>query len=81
MERRQFTDEFKREEARLASQPGISKVEISKDLGINANIVHRLVREQEGSPSKVAGGKNEAVSSGDFERMRRGLAKVRMTSS
>ena len=52
MERRQFTDEFKREAVRLASQPGISKAEISKDLGINANMLHRWVREQEGNPSK-----------------------------
>jgi hypothetical protein len=40
MERRQFTDEFKREAVRLASQPGISKAEISKDLEINANMLH-----------------------------------------
>ena len=52
MERRQFTDEFKREAVRLASQPGISKAEISEDLGINANMLHRWVREQEGNPSR-----------------------------
>ena len=51
MERRQFTDEFKREAVRLASQPGISKAEISKDLGINAN-TPRWMREQEGDPVK-----------------------------
>ena len=54
MERRQFTDEFKREAVRLASQPGISKAEISKDLGINANMLHRWVREQAGHASKGA---------------------------
>jgi transposase len=77
MERRQFTDEFKREAIRLASQPGISKSGVSKDLGINANMLHRWIRQQEGNPSKVAGSKNETVSSGEFERMRRELAKVR----
>ena len=77
MERRQFTDEFKREAVRLASQPGISKAEISEDLGINANMLHRWVREQEGNRSKVAGDKNELVPLGEFERMRRELAKVR----
>ena len=77
MERRQFTDEFKREAVRLASQPGISKAEISEDLGINANMLHRWVREQEGNRSKVSGDKNEAVALGEFERMRRELAKVR----
>lgn len=73
MERRQFTDEFKSEAVRLASQPGISKTEISKDLGINANMLHRWVREQEGNPDS----KNEAVSSVEFERLRRELTKVR----
>lgn len=41
MERRLFTDEFKREAVRLARQPGISKAEISRDLGINVNLLHR----------------------------------------
>jgi transposase len=77
MERRQFTDEFKREAVRLASQPGISKSGVSKDLGINANMLHRWIRQQEGNSSKVAGSKNGVVSSGEFERMRRELAKVR----
>ena len=77
MERRQFTDEFKREAVRLARQPGTSKAGISKDLGINANMLHRWTREQEGSPSKIACSKNEILSSGEFERMRRELTKVR----
>ena len=76
MERRQFTDEFKREAVRLASQPGISKAEISEDLGINANMLHRWIREQ-GNPSRIARSKNEAISSVEFERLRRELAKVR----
>ncbi len=62
---------------RLASQPGVSKAEISKDLGINANMLHRWVREQGGHASKGAVSKDEAVSLGQFERMRRELAKVR----
>jgi transposase len=78
MERRQFTDEFKREAVRFASQPGGSKAEISKDLGINANMLHRWVREQKGDSSKGAGSKDETVPSGELERMRRELAKVRM---
>jgi transposase len=40
-------------------------------------MLHRWVREHEGNQSKVTRGKNEAVSSGEFERMRRELAKVR----
>lgn len=77
MERREFTDEFKREAIRLASQPGTSKAGISRDLGINANMLHRWARQQESNLSKGAGGKNDIVSSGEFERMRRELTKVR----
>jgi transposase-like protein len=32
----------------------------AEDLGINANMLHRWVREQEGNRSKVSGDKNEA---------------------
>jgi hypothetical protein len=44
-------------------------VEILKDLGISANMLHRWVREQEGNP-KVIGNKEETVSAQKFERMR-----------
>lgn len=77
MERRQFTDEFKREAVRLTRQPGTSKAGISRDLGINANMLHRWAREEEGNPSKIARSKNEGAYPGEFERMRRELAKVR----
>jgi transposase len=77
MERRQFTDEFKREAVRLARQPGVSKAGIAKDLGINANMLSRWAREQEGKPSKVARSKSESISNEEFERMRRELAKVK----
>ena len=39
-------------------------------------MLHRWVREQEGNPPKIAGSKNEAVSSEEFEHVRR-EAKVR----
>ena len=77
MERRQFTDEFKREAVRLARQPGGSKAGIAKDLGINASMLSRWAREQEGKPSKVVRSKSESISNEEFERMRRELAKVK----
>jgi transposase-like protein len=42
MKRQQFNDEFKREAVRLASQLRISKTGVSKDLGINANMLRPL---------------------------------------
>ena len=77
MERRQFTDEFKREAVRLARQPGASKAGIAQDLGINANMLSRWAREQEGKPSQVVRSKSDSLSNEEFERIRRELAKVK----
>jgi transposase len=77
MERRQFTEEFKREAVKLARQPGASKAGIARDLGINANMLARWAREQEGNSVQASRDKSEAVSTEEFERMRRELAKVK----
>jgi transposase len=77
MERRQFTEEFKREAVKLARQPGASTSGIARDLGINANMLARWAREQEGRSQPVVRHKAQAVSSEEFERMRRELAKVK----
>lgn len=77
MERRQFTEEFKREAVKLARQPGASKAGIARDLGINANMLARWTREQEGRSTPASRSKNEAISGEEFERMRRELAKVK----
>lgn len=78
MERRQFTEEFKREAVKLARQPGASKAGIARDLGINANMLARWAREQEGKSVQASRSTNEAFSTEEFERMRRELAKVKM---
>lgn len=77
MERRQFTEEFKREAVKLARQPGASKAGIAKDLGINTNMLARWAREQQGNTSKANGGNRAVVPNDEFERMRRELAKLR----
>ncbi|HEY3697824.1 MAG TPA: transposase, partial [Spongiibacteraceae bacterium] len=41
MQRRQFTEEFKREAVKLAREPGASKAAIARDLGIGANLLTR----------------------------------------
>lgn len=46
--RRRFSDEFKREAVRLATQSGVSKSEVGRELGINANLLSRWCRECEG---------------------------------
>ncbi len=43
--RRKFSDEFKREAARLASQSGVTKSQVGRELGINANLLSRWCRD------------------------------------
>ena len=43
--RRKFSDEFKREAVRLATQSGVAKSQIGRELGINANLLGRWCRD------------------------------------
>ena len=43
--RRKFSDEYKREEVRLATQPGVTKSQVGRELGINANLLGRWCRD------------------------------------
>jgi ISXO2-like transposase domain/Transposase len=51
MGRERYTQEFKREAVRQASQPGASTARVAQELGLHANLLHRWVREL--VPSKV----------------------------
>lgn len=50
--RRKYSAEFKREAVALANQPGVTKSQIGRDLGINPNIIRRWQRELEENGSK-----------------------------
>ncbi len=39
--RRNFSDEYKREAVRLATQPGVTKRQVGRELGSNANLLGR----------------------------------------
>ena len=43
--RRKFSDEYKREAVRLATQPGVAKSQVGRELGINANLLSRWCRD------------------------------------
>ena len=73
--RRLFSEEFKREAVKLALQPGASKAGISRDLGVGASLLGRWCRETSGESH--VGGAIDKVSSQEYERMRRELAKVK----
>lgn len=76
--RRKFTDEFKRESAKLASQPGNSMSSVARDIGVERSILAAWVRKfatgvYESAPSKplISAGQTE------LEQLRRELAKVK----
>jgi len=75
-ERRNYTEEFKREAVRLAGQPGATKAGIARDLGIGPNVLGQWCRDAEGVGNPKSSGA-EKVSVEEFERMRRELAKVK----
>ena len=76
-QRRMFSEEFKREAVKLLRQPGASKAGIARDLGVGANLLGRWCREQEGRSVPTRSGRSEAVSTQEFDSMRREPAKVK----
>jgi transposase len=43
--RREFSDEYKREAVRMATQLGVKKSQIADELGINANLLGRWCKD------------------------------------
>lgn len=67
--------EFKREAVKLVGQPGASKAAVAYDLGIGGNLLGRWCRDANVDAEAAVG--REKVSSQEYERMRRELAKVK----
>jgi len=51
--RRKYSAEFKREAVALANQPGVTKSQIGRDLGVNPNMITRWQRELERNGTKA----------------------------
>lgn len=43
--RRKFSDEYKREAVQLAAEPGVTKSQVARELGINANLLGRWCKD------------------------------------
>ena len=54
--RRKFSDEFKREAIALTDQPGVTKAQVGRELGVNANMLTRWSRELRNSGTKAFSG-------------------------
>lgn len=78
MERRKFTAEFKREAVRLATQPGASRAKVSRELGLNANMLGRWTRQFKSGKWESTPGKSlKTEQQQEIERLRRELAKAK----
>jgi len=51
--RRKYSAEFKREAVALASQPGVTKAQIGRELDVNPNVITRWQRELQSNGSKA----------------------------
>ena len=77
MERRRFTTEFKREAVRQAQQPGVSRAKVARELGLNANMLGRWVRQFSSGKWETTPGKPlESEQQLEIERLRRELTEA-----
>ena len=58
--RRKYSAEFKREAVALANHPGVTKSQIARELGINANLLGRWCKQLQTNGSKAFIGKGHA---------------------
>jgi len=59
--RRKFSDEYKCEAVRLATEPGVTKSQVGRELGINANMLGRWCRDYSTNGATTIGSKSELI--------------------
>jgi transposase len=78
--RRKFSDEFKREAVRLATQSGVTKSQIGRELGINANLLSRWCRDLAANGSGAFPGQGKPRDE-EMAALKRELARVKKGKS
>ena len=76
MGRRKYSDEYKLEAVALTEEPGMTKAQVARDLGISANMLARWARELRESGKRAFPGKGKARDE-ELASLRRELARVR----
>ena len=77
--RRKFTDEFKREAVKLATQPGMTVTTVARELGVERSVLRAWVRKtEEGRYAPTPGKPLKSDSQAENEQLRRELARVKM---
>ena len=74
--RRKFSDEFKREAVALANQPGVTKAQVGRELGVNPNLLTRWSRQLHESGTKAFSGSGRPRDE-EMAALKRELARVK----
>ncbi len=69
--------EFKREAVKLAAQPGVSKTQVARELGIHVNMLRYWMRQFESGKWEAAGGVPlKSAQQQEIDRLRRELRRA-----
>ena len=74
--RRKFSDEYKREAVRLATEPGVTKSQVGRELGINANMLGRWCRDYSANGGAPFPGQGKPRDE-EMATLKRELARIR----
>lgn len=75
--RRKHGVEFKREAVKLATQPGSTKAQVARDLGIHISVLRHWIRQFEAGKWEATPGRSlKSEQQLEIERLRRELAKA-----
>ncbi len=74
--RRKFSDEYKREAVRLATQAGVTKSQVGRELGINANLLGRWCRDYSANGGAAFPGQGKPRDE-EMAQLKRELARVK----
>jgi transposase len=77
--RRKFSDEFKREAVKVASQPGVTFTMVARELGVERSVLRRWVENARTGRYDTAIGKPlKSDAQAELEQVKRELARVKM---
>jgi transposase len=68
--RKQYSKEFKQETVRLIVEQGVSVAQVSRDMGINANVLYRWKQEAQAHGQKAFPGHGQPIEE-ELVRLRR----------
>jgi transposase len=74
--RRKFSDEYKREAVRMATQPGVTKSQVASELEISANLLGRWCRDYSVNGAAAFPGQGKPRDE-EMAQLKRELARVK----